>query len=89
MSTSISQGFQDYLDLPNRPLIALITNINRKVADREKTKATAVRSRSAFIVSASTLSETARQTMKNSRGTAKATTTLDTSEGPLLPPSFW
>jgi hypothetical protein len=88
MSTSISQGFQDYLDLPNRPLIALITNINRKVADRDKTKATAVRTRSALIVSARILSETARQIMKNSRGTAKATTALDTSEGPS-PPTFW
>jgi hypothetical protein len=88
MSTSISQGFHDYLDLPNRPLIALITNINRKVTDRDKTKATAVRRRSALIVSARILSETARQIMKNSRGTAKATTALETSEGPL-PPSFW
>jgi len=89
MSTSIPRGFQDCLDLPNRPLITLITNINRKVADTEKTKAAAVRSRSALIVSASNLSDTARQIMKNSSGTAKATTTLDTSEGPLLPPSFW
>jgi len=75
--------------LPSRALIALITNINRKVADREKTKAAAVRSRSAFIVSASSLSVTARQMMKNRSGTAKATTTLDTSEGPWLPPNFW
>ncbi|MHC4188087.1 MAG: hypothetical protein ACYSUB_00180 [Planctomycetota bacterium] len=60
-----------------------------KVINMAIKKLRAVRNSSVFIASAKISSKTAKETIKTTRGSRKATITLNTTEGPLIFPNCW
>lgn len=71
-----------------RLTITFIISIKTKVTANAASKLMAVRSPSVAILLAKTRSKIAKDTIKTTKGSKKATMTLNVSEGPLTAPSL-
>lgn len=67
--------------------ITLVINMQMKVVSRANRKLTAVCICSVFIAPASTLSKTAKETIKTINGSKKARIALSATDGPGAPPN--
>jgi len=71
----------NYLSKPNYLFITLVINTHTKVASKANRKLRAICTSSMFIALASTLSETAKETIKTISGSKKARTALSATDG--------